>query len=460
MRAGRDTGTALQRNTQCVLLLSVVFFNLHAWFSFVRAEGIRNPFQGAAAIAQGNAFAAQADDPTAVFYNPAGMTQLPGVQHTAGVQFASVNTHFTSPTGVTTRNDQPFPIGLPPPGQLFITSNLKDLGVHALGNLSVGFGLQNLYGFAAKYPRSGPFASAVTFAQFPLIDIKPTFAYKVSDRLSVGLGVDIFTFASFLGEGHLEQQSVQGGSTVELNGKGTTAGLNASLLYTLLQTHEGKPRLNLAFIWRSQAVLPIDGVFLVNGALVANASSSIRLPEIYTWGVAFWPVRNANHEWKVEVDVDYSRWESIRNFDVRLSNGVILANPQQWSNAVSIGVGTEYRWLSFPGYPAWNVALRTGYLLSQQVTPDVNFNPAAPDAPSHTLSAGVGFLCKENGNFLGLVTCGSEGGFFGRKALGIDLAYQAWLTESRTVTSNPNPTVNGTYQTTTHVGSMTMRINF
>lgn len=443
-----------------LLLPSTVLFMLLGWSPCAQADGIRNPFQGAAAIAQGNAFAAQADDPTAVFYNPAGMTQLRGVQHTAGVQFVSVNTHFTSPIGVSIRNDQPFPIGLPPPGQLFITANLKDLGIHALGNVSVGLGLQNLFGFAAKYPRNGPFAGAVTFAQFPLIDIKPTVAYKVTDRLSVGLGADIFTFVSLLGEGHLEQQSVQAGSTVELNGKGTTAGLNASVLYTLLQTDDGKPRLNLAFVWRSQAVLPVDGVFLVDGALVANASSSIRLPEIYTWGVAFWPIRNTAREWKVEVDVDYARWESIRDLDVRLSNGVILANPQQWRNAVSIGVGTEYRWLSFPSHPAWNVALRAGYLHSQQAIPDVNYNPAAPDAPVHVLSAGIGFLCKENGRFFGLLTCGSEGGFLGRKALGIDMAYQALLFESRTVTGSPNPTVNGTYQTTTHAGSITMRVNF
>jgi long-chain fatty acid transport protein len=50
--------------------------------------------------------------------------------------------------------------------------------------------------------------------------------------------------------------------------------------------------------------------------------------------------------------------------------------------------------------------------------------------------------------------------FLRRKALGIDVAYQALLFESRTVTGNPNPTVNGSYQTTTHVGSLTMRVNF
>ena len=158
--------------------------------------------------------------------------------------------------------------------------------------------------------------------------------------------------------------------------------------------------------------------------------------------------------------MDYARWESIRDLDVHLSTDTTLSNPQQWRNTISIGFGTEYRWLSFPGHPDWNVALRTGYLHSQQVTPDVNFNPVAPDAPSHTLSVGVGLLCKEKGRFLGLLACGSETGFFGRKALGIDLAYQAWLIESRTITGNPNPTVNGTYRTSTHVGSATFRINF
>lgn len=435
--------------------------------SLVRADGIHNPFQGAAAIGQGNAFAAQADDPTAVFYNPAGMTQLHGIQHTVGVQFVNVHTAFTSPTGISTSNEQPFPIGLPPPGQLFVTAKLKDLGLHALGDLSVGLGIQNLFGFAAKYPQNGPFASAVTYAQFPLLDIKPTFAYKATDRLSIGLGADIFTFASFLGEGHLEQQSkwpgglgIPAGTSIELNGKGTTAGLNASVLYTLWRTDEGTPRLNLAFIWRSQAVLPLNGELRTNGAHVATTTSSIRLPEIYTWGIALWPIRTPEREWKMEMDVDYARWHSIQNFDVHLSNGITLANPQHWSNTVSVGTGTEYKWLALSSHPDWNLAIRTGYLYSQSAIPDANFNPATPDSITHILSAGVGLLCKGQGQFLGLIPCGSEAGVFGRTALGIDLAYQALLFESRTVIGSPNPTVNGTYQTTTHVGSITFRVNF
>lgn len=141
--------------------------------------------------------------------------------------------------------------------------------------------------------------------------------------------------------------------------------MNASVLYAVLKTDE-KPRLNLAAIWRSQAVVPLKGDLLANGAVLAGASSSILLPEVYssTLGLAGGPIRDAEHEWKLEVDVDYTRWQSIRNFDTTLSNGMTLPNPQRWNNAVNVAVGTEYRWLHVPKHEAWSVAFRAGYLRS------------------------------------------------------------------------------------------------
>ena len=448
----------------CILAITcIVLSSTPTW-----ADGFRNPFHDAAAISQGNAFAAQADNASAIFYNPAGMTQVRGIEFAGGAQFVSVNTMFTSPTGATVQNDRPFPIGLPPPGQMFLTANLKDLGISALGDLSAGLGIQNLYGFAAKYPTNGSFATSVTFAQLPLIAIKPTLAYKLTESLSVGLGADILTFANFLGEGHAERQFLAppgsgfpSGTTLELNGSGTTAGLNASFLYTPWRTENGKPRLSVAGIWRSQAVLPLDGEFRANSALVANASTSIRLPEVWTGGVAFWPVRNQEREWKLEVDVDYVRWQSIRNADVQLSNGATLPSPQQWKNAITVNVGTEYKWLGLADTHAWDVAFRTGYSRSQTPVSDLNFDPAFADSDVNVVSAGVGFLCHGGGKFFGMISCAdTEKGFFAKRSMGMDLSYQAFLFDTRTVTGSPNPTVNGTYSTTNHAGGVTFRVQF
>jgi long-chain fatty acid transport protein len=431
------------------------------------ADGFRNPFHDAAAIAQGNAFTAQADNASAVFYNPAGMTQLPGLQTAGGMQFVSINTAFTGSAGASVSNSSPT-VGLPPPGQFFLTANLKDLGLSALGNLSIGLGVLNLYGFAAKFPTDGPFATAVTFAQLPLIAIKPTVAYKVTESLSLGLGADIFIFTGLLGEGHAERrfQAAPGsgfppGTELELNGKGTTAGLNASFLYTPWRTEEGKPRLSLAGIWRSQAVLPLNGALLANGSRVADASTSMRLPEVWTGGIAYWPVRNHAREWKVEVDVDYVRWQAIHDASVLLSNGGRLPNPQQWKNTFTVNVGTEYKWVGLMDSRAWDVALRGGYIRSHSPVTDLNFNPAFADNDAHVATVGMGVLCRAGGKFLGLIACAdTEKSFMAKSSMGLDVFYQAFVFDSRTVTGSPNPTVNGTYHTTNHAGGATFRLTF
>src|SRR5687767_13117234 len=48
--------------------------------AIVSAGAFRIFDQSASATAQGGAFAAQADDPSAIYFNPAGLTQLSGVQ--------------------------------------------------------------------------------------------------------------------------------------------------------------------------------------------------------------------------------------------------------------------------------------------------------------------------------------------------------------------------------------------
>lgn len=446
-----------------VIIIALVCFSSHLAY----ADGFRYPFHDAAAIGQGNAFLAQADNASAVSYNPAGMTQLHGVGTALGFQLLNINTHFTGPSGVMTDNTSPT-FGLPPAGQLFLTANLKDLGFSQLANLSVGLGVLNLYGFAAKFPVDGPFSTSVTFAQLPLIAIKPTMAYKVTKSLSVGLGADIFTFTGLLGEGHAERRfqaapgsGLSSSTELELNGKGTTAGLNVSFLYTPWRTEEGKPRLSLAGIWRSQAVLPLNGVLLAAGNLIANASTSIRLPEVWTGGIAYWPVRNQKREWKMEVDVDYVRWQTIRDTSVHLSNGGVLPNPQQWKNAFTVNVGTEYKLLGITATQGWDVAVRTGYSRSHSPVTDLSFDPAFPDNDRHEVSVGMGVLCHGSGKFLGLIACtDAEQSLFAKSAIGLDLFYQSLVFDARTITGNLNPTVDGTYDTIVHSGGATFRLNF
>ena len=72
-----------------------------------------------------------------------------------------------------------------------------------------------------------------------------------------------------------------------------------------------------------------------------------------------------------------------------------------------------------------------------------------------------GFLCHAGGKFLGLISCADDDKrFFAKSSVGLDVFYQAFVFDTRTVTDSPNPTINGTYRTTNHAGGATFRLNF
>ncbi len=425
--------------------------------------------QGAAAVGMGNAFAAQADNPSALHYNPAGMTQLHGFQMMGGGTLVGGTTDFESPSGMSATGDHDGAFAWPGPGHGYMTANLQALGVPLLDKLTIGVGVTTPFGSVMRWPEDSPFRALTTFTALPLFDIKPTFAYQLHPDLSIGGGADIYTFASFFGEGHAELQSISpgglapAGSKLEFNGKGTAPGFNVGALYTALRNGGGQPVANLAVVYRSQATLHLDGALSANGAKIQDATTTLVLPQVITGGVALWPVRNTEREWKVEFNVDYVGWKSVRNLDIHLANGTVIPQPQNWKGTYAILVGTEYRWLRVDRLPGWEIALRGGYTNQQAQVPDLNFNPGVPSADLHVVSTGVGLLCKGNGSFLGLISCGSIGvGSVKAKFIGVDVSYQAFLYEPRTISENTGlrAAVNGLYSSTLHAGGFSVRAGF
>ena len=465
---GRSSWNSLRsymREGLALLVLAVIACTA----SPVSAQVPRVYGQGAAASGMGNAFAAQADNPSTLHYNPAGMTQLRGIQIMGGGTFVGGTTDFTSSNGTSATGDHDGAFAWPGPGHGYITANLQGLGVSALEKLTVGIGVTTPFGSVMRWPDNSPFRGVTTFTALPLFDIKPTLAYQLHPDLSIGAGADIYTFASFFGEGHAELQSISpgglapAGSKLEFNGKGTAPGFNVGALYTALRNGEGQPVANLAVVYRSQATLHLDGAFLVNGVKIQDATTTLVLPQVITGGIALWPVRNPEREWKLELNVDYVGWKSVRNLDIHLANGTVIPQPQNWKSTYAILVGTEYRWLKVDRLPGWEIALRAGYTNQQAQVPDVTFNPGVPSADLHVISTGIGLLCQGNGSFLGLMPCGSLGiGPVKAKLVGVDLFYQAFLYEPRTISGNTGlrAAVNGLYNTTLHAGGFSVRASF
>lgn len=431
----------------------------------VHAEAFRIPNQGPAATAQASAVAAQADDPSALFYNPAGMTQLPGTQVYFGGDLISVDTKFTGAAG--TVRGGTGGVANPPPSFFYLTSSLRDLGLTGAPDVTLGFGLNAPFGLLIRYPDEGSLSEVTTYASLPLLDIKPTIAYRPASWLSLGAGLDIFTFSDLVGEGQAEQKRRAGpelgplgiprGAFLEINGTDTAVGFNLSALVTALRT-DGKPRLNFGIVYRGPVTLNLKGDFLLNGRRAAGAEVEFKLPSILTGAVAAWPLRDAEREWKVELDVDYADWSSFKSLDFKLSNGVTLPLPQNWRSTYVVKLGTEYRWLNPSGLAGWEIAARGGYSRNGTPVPTRTFGPAVPDSGTNVFGIGVGFLCKGPGRFLGMVSCGDRESRL--KAFGVDIAYQAVVFDSRRIDENIDPRVLGKWSTISHVGAIAFRLNF
>lgn len=422
---------------------------------------------GAAASGMGNAFAAQADNPSALHYNPAGMTQLRGIQLMGGLSLVGGATDFRSPTGVTTTGDHDGTIAWPGPGHGYLTANLQDLGLSSLGNVTVGIGITTPFGSVMRWPDNSPLRTISTFTALPLFDIKPTIAYQVTQDFSIGAGADIYTFAGFSEKDMLNCSQFPGGlvpagGKLEFNGKGTAPGFNVG---------DCIPRFEMAQDSRSQ-ILPW--------------STEARPPPL-GWGFfSQWrqdPRRNDH----LGVTPGHHRWycamadpESRTRVESGVERGLCRLEIRQKSRYPSrkwIHDSTAAKLekhLYHSGWngvqvapterlPGWEVSVRGGYTNQQTQVPDLTFNPGVPSADLHVISSGIGLICRENGSFLGLIPCGGLGvGPVKPKLVGLDLFYQAFLYEPRTISgvSGVRAPVNGRYDTILHAGGLSIRVSF
>src|SRR2546427_2931839 len=83
----------------------------------VSADGFRLPDQDAFATARGEAFAATADNASAIYYNPAGISQLDGANFRGGIYGIYFPVRYESPEGRSFHNKK----DLQAAPQLFLT---------------------------------------------------------------------------------------------------------------------------------------------------------------------------------------------------------------------------------------------------------------------------------------------------------------------------------------------------
>jgi long-chain fatty acid transport protein len=370
----------------------------------------------------------QVDDASAVEHNPANLAEIKEAQVLGSVTVIDTWTDFHAPQGsASTEDSWKF---LP---NLFVALPSSN------HNFTAGLGITTPFGQSTVWDKDGAFRYLAPYsAELTVINVNPSIATKLSDQVSVAVGLDVYLSRLDIKQ-VLPWSLLTGGAlpdgTAHLQGEGAGVGGNAAVTYRPTKAQA------FALTYRSPVKVDYDGDAEFSGAQAMGMSpssdfeSSIEFPTIVGLGYGL----ELTDTIRVELDVEwieFSRYEAL-SLDAGASNpllnGPATPNPrapavirQNWKDTWTFGAGADWK-------ATESVTLRAGYIFLQSPVPEETLAPTLPDADRHIISLGVGLH---------------------RGANRLDVAYGYSLIPDRDVDQNQNPAYCGTYETISHLMSV------
>lgn len=341
------------------------------------AAGFRLPEQGAAAMGMSSAFVGQADDPSAVWFNPAGITQLDGTRIAAGgVAVYPVFTHENT-NGTTDVSERDIHI----PVYLYATHKMDD-------KISLGLGINGPFGLATDWAATSATSTVATFSKIVTTEVNPNIAYKINNDLSVAFGIAFVHLRATLEK---LLPPALGSPNFRLAGDGDGWGANAAIHY------KASDKLNAGLSYRSRVKVDIDGSADINAFGFSNsARTDITLPDLMQLGVSY----KASDNLTLNADLDYTWWSTYDRIVVQ-SNTVsalnaLIGNPpsdtstdeKQWKDVWALRIGGQYKLSD-------QLKLRAGYLYDNNPVTEERFDTVVPDSDRQALSIGAGYTVNK-----------------------------------------------------------------
>lgn len=336
------------------------------------ASGLSKPvWGGAKAIGMGGAFVGVADDTTAMFHNPAGISQLKNDHNLQiGADTLITNENYTAPTSLfpTAKEESAEREFLPVPTFGYVNRQLK--------MISLGLGLFFPHGNGGKFPTASANPANPNEGRIYSMEIAPTVAFQIIPGLSIGTSLRVTRISTSL-KGQLFQLAPTTFDTLtNLETDGWGYGASAGLLA------EPFSWLRLGFNYRSKInkTLSGNGTFATLGNF--DAKFRITLPTLITAGFA----AQATDKLLLSFQYDLERNSEIENFTVSstaLNAQFVL--PQNWRDSHTYHFGAKYDFCKA-------FSMMGGYARDfSNSIPDTVMNRITGDIDAHEISTGFLF---------------------------------------------------------------------
>lgn len=405
-------------------LLLACAYALHA--SSAHAGGFAILEQSASRL--GTAFAgtaAAADDVTTLFFNPAGLTHLDGTHASVVASAIEITSEFHPSAAAQPAYGQPLGSDGGDAGDwnyvpsAYLSTRLND-------DLALGVGINAPFGLKLEYARDWIGRFQALNSEIRTINVNPTIAYRVNDRLSIGGGLNYQRIDAELTNavnysaavtqalglqlaGGLitpEQFAQFSNANLGLEGHARVRGDDTAWGYNFGVMIDVSATARIGFAYRSSLDYTVEGsaqfdppstshpvgaaVIAALGAPGAPLSSGkaqveIELPDsaILSWH------QGIGENIELLADVAWTGWSSVQQLVVTRDTGeVISQTPEHWEDTWRFSFGGTYRLNDA-------VKLRAGVAYDEAPVPDSTRTPRLPDGDRTWIAVGVQWAAND-----------------------------------------------------------------
>ena len=341
------------------------------------------------AAAQGNAYAgatAGAENGSYAYYNVAGITRQKGMQVNMGGTYIAPRATAKNVRGQSGERgadvENVVHAAVSPNGT--VSYQLNDKAFAAIA-------ANSQFGMITKYDPQWVGSDHGITSDLKSGTITPMFAYKATDKLSLGAGVQMqYVWA------HLTSSSTLAPG-VRVNNI-TTNGNDFDMGYQLGALYEFTDSTRVGVGYRSEINHKLKGKMKSSGSPISlfndrtnqKISAKLTTPAMLSMGV----YHDVNEKWAVMAEYQRVFWSSFQNLTFKSQNGgyTISNVKENWRDTNFYSIGTSYMLDN-----QWK--LRLGLAYDQSAVRYAHRTPRIPDSDRIWYSAGLGYQYNENLSF-------------------------------------------------------------
>ena len=353
------------------------------------------------AAAQGNAFAgatAGAENGSYAYYNAAGLTRQKGLQVNLGATYIAPRAtakNVMSESGTRGADVENVVHAAVSPNGI-VSYQLNDRAFAAIA-------VNSPFGMITKYDRDWIGSDHGITSDLKSGTITPMFAYKATDKLSLGAGVQMQYVWAHLTSSHNYSRT----GLVTENGNDFDMGYQLGAMYEFSDAtrvgvgyrskidHKLKGKMKSS----GSALVASDNPLYAGAGMQANAlmnqkiSAKLTTPAMLSMGV----YHDINEKWAVMAEYQRVFWSSFQNLtfvgdNLNKPEGNIAQVKENWRDTNFYSIGTSYMLDN-----QWK--LRLGLAYDQSAVRYAHRTPRIPDSDRIWYSMGLGYQYNENLSF-------------------------------------------------------------